>query len=113
MTNRDKITEIIKQKGRVTSNEITAHIRIKLFTTGGIHVSRSQARRVLVGLEKFKIVLFDYENVPMVGQAFADEIYRVFQESHPDIRLENEHMSEGVRFMVERAKNEAKKINSN
>lgn len=84
-------------------------IRVKLFTTGGIHISRSQARRVLAGLEKFKIILFDYEKVPMVGQAFADEIYRVFQELHPDIRLENENMSEGVRFMVERAINEAKK----
>ena len=84
-------------------------IRIKLFTAGGVHIYRSQARRVLAGLEKFKIVLFDYEKVPMVGQAFADEIYRVFQELHPDIRLENENMSEGVRFMVERAKNEAKR----
>lgn len=84
-------------------------IRVKLFTTGGIHISRSQARRVLVGLEKFKIILFDYEKVPMVGQAFADEIYRVFQELHPDIRLENENMSEGVRFMVERARNEARR----
>jgi hypothetical protein len=84
-------------------------IRVKLFTAGGIHVSRSQARRVLSGLEKFRIILFDYENVPMVGQAFSDEIYRVFQELHPDIRLENENMSEGVRFMVERAINEAKK----
>ena len=84
-------------------------IRVKLFTAGGIHISRSQARRVLAGLEKFKIVLFDYENVPLVGQAFADEIYRVFQERHPDIRLENENMSEGVKFMIERARNEAKK----
>ncbi|MCX6713989.1 MAG: DUF4325 domain-containing protein [Candidatus Vogelbacteria bacterium] len=83
-------------------------IRVKLFTAGGINISRSQARRVLVGLEKFKIILFDYEKVPMIGQAFADEIYRVFQERHPDIRLENENMGEGVRFMVERAKNEAK-----
>ena len=84
-------------------------IRVKLFTSGGVHISRSQARRILVGLEKFKIVLFDYEKVPMVGQAFADEIYRVFQELHPDIRLENENMSEGVRFMIDRAKNEAKR----
>lgn len=84
-------------------------IRVKLYTTGGIHISRSQARRVLSGLEKFKIILFDYEQVPMVGQAFADEIYRVFQELYPDIRLENENMNEGVKFMVERAKNEARK----
>lgn len=84
-------------------------IRVKLFTSGGVHISRSQARRILAGLDKFKVILFDYENVPLVGQAFADEIYRVFQERHPDIRLENENMSEGVQFMVERARNEARK----
>ncbi len=84
-------------------------IRVRLFTSGGVHISRSQARRILEGLDKFKVIMFDYENVPLVGQAFADEIYRVFQERHPDIHLENENMSEGVRFMVERARNEAKK----
>jgi hypothetical protein len=44
----------------------------------------------------------------MVGQAFADEIYRVFQNKYPDIKIENEFMNEAVAFMVERAKNEAK-----
>ena len=84
-------------------------IRVKLFTMGGVHISRSQARRILSGLEKFKIILLDFDQVPVVGQAFADEIYRVFQSAHPDITIQEEHMSEGVRFMVERAKNETKK----
>lgn len=84
-------------------------IRVKLFTSTGVHISRSQARRILTGLEKFKVILLDYENVPLVGQAFADEIYRVFQNSYPDIKIQEENMSEGVKFMVERAKNEAKK----
>lgn len=85
-------------------------IRVKLFTSGGVHISRSQARRILEGLEKFKVILLDYENVPLVGQAFADEIYRVFQNKHPDIVIQEENMSEGVKFMVERAKGEAKKF---
>jgi len=84
-------------------------IRVKLFTSGGVHISRSQARRILTGLDKFKIVLLDYKDVPLVGQAFVDEIYRVFQNVHPSITIQEENMSEGVRFMVERAKNEAKK----
>ena len=84
-------------------------IRIRLSVLSKAHISRSQARRILEGLDKFKVILFDYENVPLVGQAFADEIYRVFQKRHPDIRLENENMSEGVRFMVERTRNEARK----
>lgn len=84
-------------------------IRVKLFTTSGVHISRSQARRILSGLEKFKIILLDFDKVPVVGQAFADEIYRVFQNAHPDISIQEENMSAGVRFMVERAKNEARK----
>jgi len=84
-------------------------IRVKLFTTSGVHISRSQARRILSGLEKFKIILLDFDKVPVVGQAFADEIYRVFQNAHSDIMIQEENMSAGVKFMVERAKNEAKK----
>src|SRR3989338_2986098 len=84
-------------------------IRVKLYTSGGVHISRSQARRILEGLEKFKVILLDFENVPLVGQAFVDEIYRVFQNAHPDILIQEENMSEGVKFMVERAKNEARK----
>lgn len=84
-------------------------IRVKLYTIGGVHISRSQARRVLSGLEKFKIIVFDFDKVPTVGQAFADEVFRVFHNKYPKIRLDVENMSEGVKFMVERAKNEAKK----
>ena len=84
-------------------------IRVKLFMSGGVHVSRSQARRILSGLEKFKVILLDYENVPMVGQAFADEIYRVIHNKYPNIIIQEENMSEGVKFMVERAKTEAGK----
>lgn len=80
-------------------------IRVSLYTVSGVHISRSQARRILSGLEKFKIILLDFDKVPIVGQAFADEIYRVFKNSHPDILIQEENMSEGVRFMVERAKN--------
>ncbi len=83
-------------------------IRVKLYTIGGVHISRSQARRVLSGLEKFKIIVFDFDKVPTVGQAFADEVFRVFHHKHPHIKLEVENMAEGVKFMVERAQNEAK-----
>lgn len=83
-------------------------IRVRLYTIGGVHISRSQARRVISGLEKFKVVVMDYEKVPMVGQAFADEIYRVFKIKHPEIDIQDINMNESVKFMVERAKNEAK-----
>ncbi|HBM45830.1 MAG: putative histidine kinase [Parcubacteria group bacterium GW2011_GWF2_38_76] len=84
-------------------------IRVKLYTVAGVHISRSQARRVLFGLDKFKVVVLDFDKVPTVGQAFADEIFRVFQQKYPQVKIETENMSEGVNFMIERAKNEANK----
>ncbi len=77
-------------------------VKIKLFIRGGVHISRSQARRVLVGLDQFRVIVFDFDKVPMIGQAFADEIFRVFQSKHPAIRLEATNMNETVQFMVNR-----------
>jgi|SRR3989344_2014212 len=78
-------------------------IKIRLFTVGNIYISRSQARRVLSGLEKYRSIVFDFDKVTTVGQAFADEIFRVYNSNHPNIQLEAINMSEPVKFMVERA----------
>jgi len=78
-------------------------IRVKLFAGGSIYVSRSQARRIMDGLAgKFKKIILDYNKVPTVGQAFADEIYRVFQSRHPEITIESINMNKVVEFMISR-----------
>lgn len=79
-------------------------IRIKLYTMGTIYVSRSQARRILVNLDKFRTVVLDFDKVPTIGQAFADEIFRVFQNRFPDINIQPINMNEAVAFMIQRAK---------
>ena len=48
-----------------------------------------------------------FDKVPVAGQAFADEICRVFHNKHPHITLGAVNMNKGVKFMVERARNEA------
>lgn len=77
-------------------------IQIKLYTRGSIYVSRSQAKRVLFGLEQFRTIVLDFDKVPGIGQAFADEIFRVFRLSHPDIQISSINANDVVRFMVER-----------
>lgn len=78
-------------------------VKIKLYTIGGVYISRSQARRVLAGLDKFKSIIFDFEKVSMVGQAFADEIFRIFKNKHPDIKIQPTNMNDAVEFMIKRA----------
>ena len=41
-------------------------------------ISRSQAKRLLARIDKFKVVLFEFDKVDTIGQAFADEVFRVF-----------------------------------
>ena len=66
-------------------------------------MSRSQAKRVLTRIEKFKTVLFDFSGVETIGQAFADEIFRVFALAHPHIELIPIHASLDVQAMIARA----------
>jgi anti-sigma regulatory factor (Ser/Thr protein kinase) len=79
-------------------------ILVKLYTMGTVYVSRSQARRVISNVEKkFKVIVLDFDNVPTIGQAFADEIFRVFSTKHPEIEIRCVNMNENVEFMVKRA----------
>jgi hypothetical protein len=52
----------------------------------------------------FKKVLFDFSDVPTIGQAFADEIFRVFAMNHPHIELVPIHTNSEVKRMIDRAR---------
>jgi len=66
-------------------------------------VSRSQAKRLLVRVEKFKTVIFDFDEVETIGQAFADEIFRVFKLQHSDMDLITMNANKQVTQMITRA----------
>jgi anti-sigma regulatory factor (Ser/Thr protein kinase) len=76
---------------------------VRLFGLGKDFVSRSEARRLMHGLERFRQVVLDFEGVPGIGQGFADEVFRVFATAHPGVELEPVNMNEAVRFFVDRA----------
>lgn len=75
---------------------------VRLFAYGTSFVSRSEAKRLLHGLERFREVILDFAGVEMVGQGFVDEVFRVWPSAHHDTRLLPANMIEPVRFMVER-----------
>ncbi len=69
-------------------------------------VSRSQAKRLLARIENFKYVLFDFKNVEFIGQAFADEIFRVYRKRQPNILIQYENTNNAVEAMIKRAEND-------
>jgi len=103
--NSDRHLNTVFEKYASKKNDFAfdkTEIRVKLFTMGTVYVSRSQARRILVGLEKFKTVILDFDKVPTVGQAFVDEIFRVFKVKYPNIKIIPVTMNKAVEFMVKR-----------
>jgi hypothetical protein len=52
--------------------------------------------------ERFQSVILDFDGVAEIGQAFADEVFRVFRVAHPKTALVPIHMTDAVREMVGR-----------
>lgn len=61
-------------------------VRVGLFEQEGF-VSRTEAKRLAAGLDKFGSVEIDFKDVDQVGQGFIDELFRVWQNEHPETRL--------------------------
>ncbi len=67
-------------------------------------ISRSQAKRVLARVDLFSTVLLDFRGVPTIGQAFADQVFRVFRREHPDVKVIPINDNPEVKRMIARAR---------
>ena len=80
---------------------ITVHLAKEYM--GESFMSRSQARRILLNAEKFRIIFLDFTEVNTVGQAFADEIFRVYKNKKPDIQIIPININAEIDFMIKRS----------
>lgn len=64
-----------------------SRVRVTLFEHGSDFVSRTEAKRLAAELETFGEVEVDFSGVGQVGQGFVDELFRVWQNAHPETRL--------------------------
>lgn len=78
-------------------------VKVKLYKMGSEHISRSQARRILSGMDKFKTIILDFKDVDTIGQGFADEIFRIWKANYPDVKIIHLNANENVQFMITRA----------
>ncbi len=73
------------------------------------YISRSQAKRVCEHLERFHRITLDFRGVDIVGQAFVDQVFRVFQNQHPTIQITYRNANDDVEFMIKRGLATARK----
>jgi anti-sigma regulatory factor (Ser/Thr protein kinase) len=82
----------------------TTKVAVRLYKMGNIYISRSQAKRIMSGLDKFKTVILDFRHINAIGQGFADQIFRVWHNEYPGIDIEAVNSNENIDMMIERAR---------
>lgn len=63
-------------------------------------VSRSQAKRLIARFDQFKEVILDFKGITIIGQPFADEVFRVFQNAYPNTHLYPINTNEDIDRMI-------------
>jgi anti-sigma regulatory factor (Ser/Thr protein kinase) len=98
-----KLKEIFDEYTDKDFNFSKTKILVKLYKYADEFLSRSQARRILTGLEKFKTVILDFKGVIQIGQAFADEIFRVYKNLNKGKSVKYINANGDIDFMIKRA----------
>ena len=68
---------------------------------GAYHpMSRSQAKKLCLDFDNFNEVILDFAGISFMGQGFAHELFVVFQNAHPSVKLTPINENDSVRKMI-------------
>jgi anti-sigma regulatory factor (Ser/Thr protein kinase) len=72
------------------------------------YISRSEAKRLVVNLDKFREVELDFKDVLQLGQGFADQLFRIFANENPQTSLHVSNASASIEAMINHSKKSAR-----
>ena len=98
------LNSVFREYGGEAFEFAKTKVVVDLYKLDKDFISRSQARRIVSGLDQFKSVMLDFKDVSTVGQAFADEVFRVWQARNPIIEIRHQNANDNIKFMINRAK---------
>ncbi len=78
-------------------------VPLGLLGSGGALASRAEARRAAARLGAFRAAELDFRGIADIGHGFADELFRVFAQQHPQLQLRPQGMAPAVAAMVSAA----------
>ena len=83
-----------------TELKIENTINIKNTVDIGYPVSRSQAKRLCSRFDEFKEVILDFDNISDIGQGYAHQLFVVFKNQHPDVKIKVKNANAEVQKMI-------------
>lgn len=112
LNSKKEMTDVFAQYTDDSFEFTKTEVKVKLFREGVDYVSRSQARRILAGLEKFKTIDLDFAGIKTIGQGFADEVFRVWKAHHPDVKILLKNANENTLFMIKHVAPDLQLVNN-
>ncbi|MEN9796451.1 MAG: hypothetical protein RL653_147 [Pseudomonadota bacterium] len=89
---------------------VRTSVHVRLFETASTFISRSEAKRLCAGLERFSEAVLDFKGVTAVGQGFCDEVFRVWARAHPGTKLIHVNAVADVEWFIRKAHADAKQL---
>jgi len=103
----DRFTPDI-DSGKFGFTKTTIPVKIMQYE-GESLVSRSQAKRLITRFDQFQEVVLDFEGVKIIGQPFADEVFRVFRNEHIQTHIYPINTNEDIDKMISHVTRDSKK----
>lgn len=95
-----RLSEVFNMYTSVEEGFMRTRIPVKEACLTGEPVARSQARRICNRLDEFREIILDFDRVEVMGQGFADELFRVYALAHPQVTLCPINMVSEVEQMI-------------
>ncbi len=54
-------------------------------------------------IDQFREVILDFKGITSIGQAFADEVFRIYRRDHPGVNVSPVNMAPDVKGMIQRS----------
>ncbi|MDY6787566.1 MAG: DUF4325 domain-containing protein [candidate division WOR-3 bacterium] len=74
-------------------------------------ISRSKAKRMIQGMNKFNEIEVDFKDIKTIGQGFAHEIFNVFMKNNADITFTVLNAEPPIKAMIKHTAIDMKRIN--
>ena len=100
-----ELREVFDMFSTIDDGFCKTQVPIKNMITSGFPVSRSQARRLCSGFDKFEEVELDFKGIDEIGQAFAHEIFVVYKRNYPSVKFTVKNANKRVSGMIAHVQN--------
>lgn len=98
----DSLQQVMARYSNPESKRLDrTRLDVGLFRGAGEFVSRTEAKVIGASLEGFDVIELDFAGIDQIGQGFADQLFRVWLNDHPEAELIPLNANSAIMAMID------------